>query len=64
MKIKKFRNKNGWVKLVYRKKFWLFGNRKFYFITSGGLGGHTNVYYNTLQEAKDVYNVIEHLLKD
>ena len=62
MKIKKFRNKNGWVKLVYRKKFWLFGS-KYYFVTSGGLG-RTKIYYNTIQEAKAVYNTIEHLLRN
>ena len=37
MRIKKFRNKNGVVKLVYKKKYFFFG-KWYWFVISRGLG--------------------------
>ena len=62
MRIKKFRNKNGMVKLVYRKKYFLFGKR-YWFVISRGIGC-TYTYYDSVDEASGVYNVIKHLLED
>ena len=61
MRIKRFRNKNGMVKLVYRKKYFLFGKR-YWFVISRGLG-KTYMGYNNVEEANHVYNVVKHLLE-
>ena len=61
MKIKKFRNKYGMVKLVYRKKYFFFGKYYWYVISSGM--GRTHVHYDNVKEAEGVYNTIKHLLE-
>ena len=61
MRIKKFRNKNGVVKLVYRKKYFLFGKR-YWFVISRGLG-KTHIGYDNIDEANHVYNVVKKLLE-
>ena len=53
-----FRNKVGWLKLRFRKKFWLFGD-KLFFITGTMLGKKTYVCYRSITEAYKVYDIIK-----
>ena len=61
MRIKKFRNKNGVVKLVYRKKHFLFGEWC-WFVISRGLG-KTYIHYDNIDEANHVYNIVKRLME-
>ena len=61
MVIDRFRNRNGWVKLTYGKRHWLFG-KKMFFVKSGGRG-RTDICYNTLKEAEGVFKTIKQLLQ-
>ena len=61
----KFKNKAGWVKFNYRKRFWVFGE-KLYFITGAvrvdGCKRRTSVRYAERKNATDLYSVIKDML--
>ena len=58
MVVLEYRNKGGWIKIKYRKSFWLFGEKR-YFIIGNTHGKKTYMSYSNLETAVSIFNVLK-----
>ena len=61
MKIKTFRDRAGWVKISYRKRYFLFGN-KVYVVKSNIVGKYTDMTCLSRREAENIYIVLRDII--
>ena len=58
MIVLEYRNKSGWIKIKYRKSYWLFGERR-YFIIGCTHGKRTYMSYSNLETAVSIFNILK-----
>lgn len=58
MVVLEYKNKSGWLKVKYRRTFWLFGGKK-YFIIGNTQGKKTYVSYSNLETAASIFNILK-----
>lgn len=61
MKIKNFRDRAGWVKISYRKRYFLFGN-KVYAVRGNIIGKRTNIVCLSKKDAEGIYVVLRNMI--
>lgn len=57
MVIRKARNKAGWMKLSYRKRYYFFGE-KMYFVVGRTYGKRTHIAYRNFEPAKGLFEAL------